>query len=165
MNMKKNISKSVKGIILCMSVSCIYMSASAQDATVKPAAPNAQMNTNGAPAPKPMTDAERQAQADKMKADRELNMKMGQLNKEIQEAEKAGKADAPETVAKKAELKKLQDERREKTYVERIEKRTKKKHPVGSRTKNLRGTDGAKDNDAPRRKPNDAPRGNGWTRG
>ena len=119
MNMKKNISKSVKGIILCMSVSCIYMSASAQDATVKPAAPNAQMNTNGAPAPKPMTDAERQAQADKMKADRELNMKMGQLNKEIQEAEKAGKADAPETVAKKAELKKLQDERREKMMKER----------------------------------------------
>jgi hypothetical protein len=117
--MKKNISKSVKGIILCMSVSCIYVSATAQDATVKPAVPNAQMNMNGAPAPKPMTDAERQAQADKMKADRELNMKMGQLNKEIQEAEKAGKADAPETVAKKAELKKLQEERKAKMMKER----------------------------------------------
>lgn len=53
-----------------------------------------------------MTDTERQAQADKMWADRELNMKMGQLNKQIQEAEKAGKADVPETFAKKAELKK-----------------------------------------------------------
>ena len=40
-----------------------------------------------------------------------------------------------------------------------------KEHPAGSRTKNLRGTNGAKDNDAPRRKPHDAPRGNGWTRG
>lgn len=30
---------------------------------------------------KPMADTERQAQADKMRVDRELNMKMGQLNK------------------------------------------------------------------------------------
>ena len=40
-----------------------------------------------------------------------------------------------------------------------------KEHPAGSRTKNLRGTNGATDNDAPRRTPHDAPRGNGWTRG
>ena len=54
---------------------------------------------------KPMTDTQRQAQADKMRADRELNMKMGQLNKQIQEAEKVYN---PETFAKKAELKKLE---------------------------------------------------------
>ena len=55
--------------------------------------------------------------------------------------------------------------RREKTYVERIEKRTKKKHPVGSRTKNLRGTDGAKDEGAPRRKPNEESPWNEWSHG
>jgi len=114
--MKKNIHISVKGLILIISIS---LSATAQNATVKPVDPATQMTNNGASTAKPMTDAERQAQVDKMKADRELNMKMGQLNKEIQEAEKSGKADAPETVAKKAELKKLQDERKAKMMKER----------------------------------------------
>ena len=46
-----------------------------------------------------------------------------------------------------------------------MEKRTKKKHPVGSRTKNLRGTDGAKDEGAPRRKPNEESPWNEWSHG
>jgi hypothetical protein len=114
--MNKNISKTVKGLILCFSVS---ISANAQNATVKPAENNAQITNSAVPNAQPMTDAERKAQVDQMKADRELNMKMGQLNKEIQEAEKAGKADAPEIVAKKAELKKMQEERRAKMMKDR----------------------------------------------
>ncbi len=118
--MKKNAIKTIQGLILGLSINCFFVEAQAQtqNTEAKPAAATPVPN-NGNPAMKPMTDAERQAQADKMKADRETNMKMGQLNKEIQEAEKAGKADAPETVAKKAELKKLQDERREKMMKER----------------------------------------------
>ena len=46
-------------------------------------------------------------------------MKINQLNKEIQEAEKAGKGETPEVVAKKAEVKKLQDERNAKMKAER----------------------------------------------
>jgi hypothetical protein len=118
--MKKISNKSIKTTLLGLSAICILSNSSAQtqENSAKPAstvAPAAIATSNA----KPMSDAERQAQADKMKADREFNMKMGQLNKEIQEAEKAGKADAPETVAKKAELKKMQEERNIKMKAER----------------------------------------------
>ena len=51
------------------------------------------------------------------------------------------------------------------TYVERIEKRTKKKNLSGSRTKNLRGIDGATANDAPTKKLRKQSPWNGWSHG
>lgn len=122
--MKKTSIKTLQGLILGLSTCCFFVEAKAQaqNAETKPVTPVstvAPVSNNGNLSAKPMTDAERQAQADKMKADRELNLKMGQLNKEIQEAEKAGKADTPEIVAKKAELKKLQEERNAKMKAER----------------------------------------------
>ena len=48
--------------------------------------------------------------------------------------------------------------------MERIEIRT-RKHPSARQENNLRGTDGATANEEPTKKPNDAPGGNGWTRG
>ena len=47
-------------------------------------------------------------------ADRAMMMKMSQLSKEIQEAQKNGKGEATEIKVKKDELKKLQDERTKK---------------------------------------------------
>jgi hypothetical protein len=52
----------------------------------------------------------------------EANKKMGQLNKEIKDAEKEGKGETPEVVAKKAELKKLQDARVAKMKADREKK-------------------------------------------
>jgi hypothetical protein len=119
--MKKTTIRTIKGLILVLSANSFFVNVKAQTQTteVKQTATVTPAPNNGAPAMKPMTDAERQAQAEKMKADRELNMKIAQLNKEIQEAEKAGKADTPETIAKKESLKKLQDERTAKMKAER----------------------------------------------
>jgi hypothetical protein len=120
--MKKSTIKTIQALIIVLSANLFvkYAFGQAQNNHAKQEINLAPpQNGNAAPSSKPMTDAERKAEADKMKADREMNMKMGQLNKEIQEAEKAGKADAPETVAKKAELKKLQDERKAKMMKER----------------------------------------------
>lgn len=119
--MKKIEIKNFKRLVLCITVSCFFANVNAQTQTNSTQPGNVVVPTNNNPNgnAKPMTDAERQAQAEKMKADRELNMKIGQLSKEIQESEKAGKADAPETVAKKAELKKLQEERNIKMKAER----------------------------------------------
>jgi hypothetical protein len=111
--MKKRNLNTIKNLTLSLSLFCFFanVSVQAQTNSAQPAsAVSPASNKDGANA-KPLTDAERQAQAEKMKADRELNLKIGQLNKEIQEAEKVGKADTPEIVAKKAELKKLQDQR------------------------------------------------------
>jgi chromosome segregation ATPase len=49
----------------------------------------------------------------------ETNQKLIQLNKEIKEAELAGKGETPEVVAKKAELKKMQEARMAKMKAER----------------------------------------------
>jgi colicin import membrane protein len=49
----------------------------------------------------------------------EANQKMNQLKKEISEAETAGKGETPEIIAKKAELKKLQEARMAKMRAER----------------------------------------------
>ncbi|HRG57390.1 MAG TPA: hypothetical protein PK323_00445 [Bacteroidia bacterium] len=119
--MKKNSISTVLGFIVFLTMNSIVFNSKAQTANNSSAAvatpvPAQPSNVQTA---KPMSEEERKAQGEKMKADREMNMKMGQLNKEIQEAEKAGKADSPEIVAKKAELKKLQDERREKMMKER----------------------------------------------
>ena len=51
--------------------------------------------------------------------DMEANKKMGQLSKEIRDAEKDGKGETPEVVAKKAELKKMQEARMAKMKAER----------------------------------------------
>jgi hypothetical protein len=51
--------------------------------------------------------------------DMEANKKMGQLSKEIREAEKENKGETPEIIAKKAELKKLQEARMAKMRAER----------------------------------------------
>lgn len=119
--MKKNTISTVLGFIVFLTMNSIVFNAQAQTSNTSPAAVAAPVpvQPNNVQTAKPMSEEERKAQAEKMKADREMNMKMGQLNKEIQEAEKAGKADAPETVAKKAELKKLQEARREKMMKER----------------------------------------------
>jgi len=73
--------------------------------------------------------AEREAKADREQMiknrpqispeDMEANKKMGQLSKEIREAEKENKGETPEIIAKKAELKKLQEARMAKMRAER----------------------------------------------
>jgi hypothetical protein len=78
------------------------------------------------------------ADREKMMKEREANMpaqnpeemmKMAKLNKEIQEATKKGEGETPETVAKKAELKKLQEERANRMRAER-EKMMKEQKPA-----------------------------------
>jgi hypothetical protein len=81
----------------------------AQPATQKPAA---------TPAAGPSA-ADREKMAAERKANQETMLKIAQLNKEVQEAEKNGDGQKPEVVAKKAELKKLQDERNAKMKAER----------------------------------------------
>jgi len=120
--MRKSSIKTIQTVVLSLSATCFLGNTFAQAQTnnakpevmVSPA-----MNNDVAPSAKPMTEEERAAQANKMKADREQNMKIGQLNKEIQEADKAGKGETPEMVGKKAELKKLQEERNTKMKAER----------------------------------------------
>lgn len=63
--------------------------------------------------------ADKEKMAQERKANQELMLKISKLNKEVQDAEKNGEGSKPEIVAKKAELKKLQDERNVKMKAER----------------------------------------------
>lgn len=63
--------------------------------------------------------ADKEKMAQERKANQEMMLKISKLNQEVQEAEKKGEGSKPEIVAKKAELKKLQDERNAKMKAER----------------------------------------------
>lgn len=117
--MKNKRNSTLFALVALMTMSNVALKAQTQTSNPAPAAVTTQGGGHNPQTAKPMSEEERKAQEDKMKADRELNVKIAQLNKEVQEAEKAGKAEAPETVAKKAELKKLQEERSARMRAER----------------------------------------------
>jgi hypothetical protein len=68
--------------------------------------------------------------------DMEANKKMGQLSKEIRDAEKEGKGESPEVVAKKAELKKMQEIRITKMKAEREKAKVEQTKTNGAEQKN-----------------------------
>jgi hypothetical protein len=117
--MKKRNFNTIKKLTLSLTVCCFFVNVDAQTNSAQPVQTVTPSPLPAGASAKPMTDAEKQAQNERMKADREMNMKIGQLNKEVQEAEKAGKADTPEINAKKEELKKLQEQRNANMKAER----------------------------------------------
>ncbi|MFN5795882.1 MAG: hypothetical protein ACK455_13860, partial [Bacteroidota bacterium] len=66
------------------------------------------------------------------KEDMEQRKKMSELNKQIQEAEKAGNGSSPEIIAKKDELKKMQEQFRAKLVAEN-EKRRKENEAIAAK--------------------------------
>jgi colicin import membrane protein len=124
--MKNNLSKTAQQLMLIAAVTFTTNLALAQTnsngAQPQPSQKPAPMqqvapaHVNGAT---PMNDAKREEQMKQRKMQQEEMMKISSLNKEIQEADKGGKGETPEIVAKKAELKKLQEARNTKMKAER----------------------------------------------
>lgn len=126
--------KNFKALVFTIAVCYFSVSALAQNQVTTPsplpqAAPQKEM---AKPAPTNSTMAMPGNNQGPIKEDMEQRKKMSELNKQIQEAEKAGNGATPEITAKKEELKKLQEQLRAKMMAEN-EKRRKENEAIAAK--------------------------------
>jgi len=121
--------------ILLTIISCLFINAATaqnQVVSASPETPKTQVQEMAKPAPIMPGSLSPNANQGPSREDMEQRKKMGELNKEIQVAEKAGNGATPEIVVKKEELKKLQEQMKTKMMAEN-EKRRKENQEVAAK--------------------------------
>ncbi len=106
------------GLILSLETSIAQEKQTSEKKPVVEATPANSKDGKVTPATQGSTEDKEKIMAER-KANQEMMLKIAKLNKEVQEAEKAGDGQKPEIVAKKAELKNLQDQRNVKMKADR----------------------------------------------